>query len=165
MDKTPAATHPEAAAQGELLRTPDCHAGAQGCRAHSTAGTGLRRGLQQVVHLPQLLLCRALRKVLCSAAMLPAASCHSNPPKHAPLPPSFVSVPPSLAVHSHTHTTCCTTPKSLNTLLKGCSSPRGRKGGRGGSPPPQAIIPTCFMGKVPTLDPGASHPTMPSPKV
>lgn len=101
------------------------------------------------------------------AAMLPAVSCHSNPPKHALLPPSFVSAPPSLASPPRcpTHKTCCTTPKSLHMLLKGCSSPQGRKGGRGGSPLPQAIIPTCFTGKVPTLDPGASHPTVPSPEV
>lgn len=101
------------------------------------------------------------------AAMLPAVSCHSNPPKHALLPPSFVSAPPSLASPPRcpTHKTCCTTPKSLHMLLKGCSSPQGRKGGRGGNPPPQAIIPTCFTGKVPTLDPGASHPTVPSPEM
>lgn len=34
----------------------------------------------------------------CSVAMLPVVSCHSNPPKHIPLPPSFVSAPSSLAV-------------------------------------------------------------------
>lgn len=66
-------------------------------------------------------------------------------PQHAPLPPSFVSAPPSLAVPSppsHTSTPLDVLPKI----------PKEKRGGRG---TPQAPIPACRVGTVPAPDPGA----------
>lgn len=115
MDKTPLATHPEAAARGEQLQMPDCQAGVQGAKLMAQLGLGCIEGCGTLHICPTALLpcqqcCQWQVAIAIPSSMLPYLPCLFSPLLPSP--------------HCPTHKT----PKSLNTLLKGSTFAKEGKG-------------------------------------